>query len=114
MSSDKEEPVPLADPRAENALVRDALMEAAADVIDGGWYILGPRVSAFEEFLAMNTGSAGSVGVGSGTDALVLAMQGCGVGPGDEVVAPSHTAGPTIAAIHLAGATPVLVDIAPD
>lgn len=114
MSSDAADQVPLADPRAENALLRGALLEAAAAVIDGGWYILGPKVAAFEEQLARDVGVPGSVGVGSGTDALVLAMQGCGVSPGDEVIAPSHTAGPTIAAIHLVGATPVLVDVEPD
>lgn len=114
MSSNTEEPVPLADPRAENALVREALVQAAAAVIDSGWYILGPKVTAFEAQLAQDVGVPGAVGVGSGTEALVLAMQGCGVGPGDEVIAPSHTAGPTIAAIHLVGATPVLVEVEPD
>jgi dTDP-4-amino-4,6-dideoxygalactose transaminase len=59
-------------------------------------------------------GTAGhAVGVGSGTDALHLALRACGVGPGDRVFTVSHTAVATVAAIELAGATPVLVDIDP-
>jgi dTDP-4-amino-4,6-dideoxygalactose transaminase len=53
------------------------------------------------------------VGVGSGTDALHLALAACGVGPGDEVITVPHTAVATVAAIEMAGATPVLVDIDP-
>ncbi len=53
------------------------------------------------------------VGVNSGTDALLLALRACDVGPGDEVITVSHTAVATVAAIRLTGATPVLVDIEP-
>jgi dTDP-4-amino-4,6-dideoxygalactose transaminase len=52
-----------------------------------------------------------AIGVASGTDALILSLLACGVGAGDEVIAPSHTAVATIAAIELTGARPVLVDI---
>ena len=57
--------------------------------------------------------STGCVGVNSGTDALHLALRACGVGPGDEVITVAHTAVATVAAIRMAGATPVLVDIDP-
>jgi dTDP-4-amino-4,6-dideoxygalactose transaminase len=52
-----------------------------------------------------------AIGVGSGTDALELALRACGIGCGDEVITVSHTAVATVAAIELVGATPILVDI---
>jgi dTDP-4-amino-4,6-dideoxygalactose transaminase len=59
-------------------------------------------------------GTDHAIGVASGTDALVIALLGLGVTPGDEVITVSHTAGPTVAAIRMIGAIPVLVDIEPD
>src|SRR5579884_3919311 len=97
--------VPFADPRGDNALLGGALVEAAAAVIAGGPYVLGPAVARFE------TALAAAVGVGCGTDALTVAMSAVGVGPEDEVVVPSHTAGACVAAIRMLGAVPVLVDV---
>jgi dTDP-4-amino-4,6-dideoxygalactose transaminase len=82
-------------------------------VLASGWYILGQEVAAFEAEFAQAFGAAGCVGVNSGTDALHLALRACDVGPGDEVITVAHTAVATVAAIRLAGATPVLVDIDP-
>lgn len=103
--------VPLADPRGENALLREALIKAATSVIDSGPYILGPAVAGFERALAPALGGAAAVGVGSGTDALVLAMLAAQVLPGDEVIVPSHTAGPSVAAIRMLNAVPVFADV---
>src|SRR6266853_5641793 len=61
--------------------------------------------------MAQRLRSAGAVGVGCGTDALLLALLAAGVAAGDEVITVSHTAGPTVAAICMIGAVPVLVDI---
>jgi dTDP-4-amino-4,6-dideoxygalactose transaminase len=108
------DPIPMADPRADNALVRDELVAAATAVIERGPYILGPAVSAFESELANSLGVAGTASVGTGTDALVIAMLTLGVRPGDEVIVPSHTAGPSVAAIRIVGAIPVLVDVEVD
>lgn len=80
-------------------------------VLDSGWYILGGEVSAFEKEFAAWIGVPHGIGTASGTDALELALRACGIGPGDEVITVSHTAVATVAAIELAGATPVLVDI---
>lgn len=105
--------IPQSDPRA-NYLAHKAEIDAAiAGVLEGGWYILGREVEAFEREFAAYLGVAHVVGVASGTDALHLSLRACGVGPGDEVVTVSHTAVATVAAIELAGATPVLVDIDP-
>jgi dTDP-4-amino-4,6-dideoxygalactose transaminase len=105
--------IPLTSPLAENQRNREELLAAAARVIDSGYYILGSEVAAFEAELAASLGVSGAVGVGSGTDALVLALQAIGVGRGDEVIIPSHTAGPTAAAVAFIGAVPVLADVAP-
>ena len=86
---------------------------AVAEALDSGWYILGRQTAAFEAEFAAYTHTVGCVGVNSGTDALVLALRACEVGPGDEVISVAHTAVATVAAIRLAGATPVLVDVDP-
>ena len=83
-------------------------------VLDGGWYILGEEVTAFEHDFAAYLGAKFGVGVGSGTEALHIALRACGIGPGDEVITVAHTAVATVAAIELCGAGPVLVDIEPD
>jgi dTDP-3-amino-2,3,6-trideoxy-4-keto-D-glucose/dTDP-3-amino-3,4,6-trideoxy-alpha-D-glucose/dTDP-2,6-dideoxy-D-kanosamine transaminase len=104
-------PVPLADPASDMAAYGGAIMEAIAGVIARGTYGLGPQVVAFENEVATRAGVRGAVGVASGTDALALAMLASGVTQGDEVITVSHTAGATVAAIHMVGAVPVLVDI---
>jgi dTDP-4-amino-4,6-dideoxygalactose transaminase len=82
-------------------------------VLDSGWYILGAEVAGFEREFADYLGVGHAVGVGSGTDALQLALRACGVGVGDSVLTVSHTAVATVAAIGLCGAEPVFVDIDP-
>jgi dTDP-4-amino-4,6-dideoxygalactose transaminase len=83
-------------------------------VLTSGRYILGQEVATFEQEFADYIGVKFGIGVGSGTDALQLAMRACGVGAGDEVITVSHTAVATAAAIELSGAKPVFVDIESD
>jgi dTDP-4-amino-4,6-dideoxygalactose transaminase len=104
----------LADPAADLAPDREDILAAITRVIDRGWYVLGPEVAGFEQQMATRLGLPGTVGVASGTDALVLALLGLGIGPGQEVITVSHTAGPTVAAIRIVGAIPVLVEVEPD
>ena len=73
----------------------------------------GREVEAFEAAFADFVGVAHAIGVGSGTDAIELALRACGIGAGDLVFTVSHTAVATVAAIERAGATPVLVDVEP-
>jgi dTDP-4-amino-4,6-dideoxygalactose transaminase len=87
--------------------------DAVDRVLESGRYILGDEVGAFEEEFAAYLGVNQCVGVGSGTEALHLGLVACGIGHGDEVVTVSHTAVATAAAIELAGAKPVFVDIDP-
>ena len=102
-----------ADPRACFLAHRDEIESAVRHALEAGQYILGPAVAAFERAFAAFVGAHHAIGVASGTDALVLALRAAGIGPGDRVFTVSHTAVATVAAIELAGATPVLVDIDP-
>ena len=105
--------IPQANPHAQYASHRAEIDQAIARVLDTGRYILGEEAAAFEREFAAYLGVRFGVGVGSGTEALHLALRACGVGPGDEVITVSHTAVATVSAIELCGATPVLVDIDP-
>jgi dTDP-4-amino-4,6-dideoxygalactose transaminase len=105
--------IPLADPRGDLAHLRSDILAAVARVLDAGAYVLGSEVAEFERRIAGRFGVTGAVGVGSGTDALVLALLGLGVSSGDEVITVAHTAGATVAAIRIAGAVPVFIDIEP-
>lgn len=82
-----------------------------ANVFRGGRFILGEQTEAFEKEFAAFLGAARCIGVGSGTDALELALRACNIGPCDAVLTVAHTAVATVAAIERTGATPVLVDI---
>jgi len=93
---------------------RHELDAAVARVLDSGWFVLGAEGRAFENEFAASAGSAHAVGVGSGTDAIELALRALGISPGDEVVTQANTCVPTVAAIERAGATPVLCDVEPE
>lgn len=101
-------------PRAQYLSHKTEIDAAVARVLDKGWYILGEETRAFEEEFASYIGVNFGVGVGSGTEALHLAIVACDIGPGDEVITVAQTAVATVAAIEMAGATPVLVDIDPE
>lgn len=103
-----------ANPKAQYLSYKDEIDTAISRVLEKGWYILGEEVKAFEEKFAGYIGVSHGIGVGSGTEAIHLALATCGIGQGDEVITVSHTAVATVAAIELAGATPVLIDIEPD
>lgn len=103
-----------ADPHAQYEAHKREIDAAIAAVCASGRYILGDETKAFEAEFAAYNGVAHAMGVANGTEAIVLALRACGVGPGDEVITVSHTAVATVAAIELVGASAVLVDIRPD
>ena len=105
--------IPGANPQAQYLSHQAEIDVAIAAALGGNRYILGPEVQAFEQEFAAYLGVRYASGVGSGTEALHIAIRACGLGPGDEIITVAHTAVATVAAIELAGATPVLVDIDP-
>ena len=100
-----------ANPQAQYLLYKSQIDETIAKVLSGGRYILGDEVALFEQEFAGYLGVKNVVGVGSGTEALHIALKACGIGPGDEVVTVSHTAVATVSAIELCGASAVFADI---
>jgi dTDP-4-amino-4,6-dideoxygalactose transaminase len=103
--------IPLFDTSTPLAPLRDELIARVTAVVDGGRYILGPEVQAFEQEFADYLGVGHVVGVANGTDALTIALRAAGVGPGDEVVVPSFTFYASAEAIPPTGATPVFCDV---
>jgi dTDP-4-amino-4,6-dideoxygalactose transaminase len=105
--------VPQADPRAGYRAHQAEIDAALARMLEGGRYILGPEVETFEQEFAAYIGTRYGIGAASGTEALVLALKALDLGPDDYVATVSHTAVATVAAIELAGAKPLLIDIDP-
>jgi dTDP-4-amino-4,6-dideoxygalactose transaminase len=105
--------IPIFDLTRQYAALAPEVDAAIAGVLRRGRFILGAEVAAFEREFATYCGATHAVGVGSGTEALHLALAAAGVGPGDEVITVAHTAVATVAAVELAGARPVLVDVDP-
>jgi len=103
--------IPFGDLKRQYQNLREPIDQATADVYESGWFILGKQVEKFETEFADYCGAKYAVGVGSGTEALHLALVACGVEYGDEVITVANTCVPTISAISFAGATPILIDI---
>ncbi|HEU5102447.1 MAG TPA: DegT/DnrJ/EryC1/StrS family aminotransferase [Roseiflexaceae bacterium] len=103
--------IPFGDLKRQYESIKPELDEAAARVLAGGWYILGPEVRAFEDEFAAFCGVGHAVGVGNGTEALYLALLGLGVGAGDEVITVANAADYEPLTILQAGARPVFVDV---
>ncbi len=106
--------IPQADPGAGYRAQKAEIDAAVARALDSGWYILGREGEAFEREFAAWLGTARAVGCANGTDALALILRGMGIGEGCTVATVSHTAVATVAAIEMAGAVPLLLDIDPD
>jgi dTDP-4-amino-4,6-dideoxygalactose transaminase len=92
----------------------EAIGAAVDRVIASGWFVLGPEVEAFEREFAAACGASYAVGVGNGTDAIMLALRALDIGPGDEVITSPLSAAYSALAIMMAGARPVFADIDPD
>lgn len=102
--------IPFLDLKRVNAPHEVAIRQAIARVVDSGWYVLGEETEGFECEFAAYCGVAHCIGVANGLDALTLILRGCGIGPGDEVIVPSHTFIATWLAVSQAGAQPVPVE----
>ena len=105
--------IPLVDVRAEYEPLIPRLEAAFREVLDGKGFIRGPHYWAFQDEAASYLGVKRAIGVANGTDALVLALDALGVGPGDEVICPAFTFFATAESVVRRGATPVFADIDP-
>ena len=106
--------VPLLDLKAQYRPIRAEIMAAIESVCDEPAFILGARVADLEKDMQGYVGASHAVGVASGSDALLLALMACGVGPGDDVVTVPYTFFATAGSISRLGARPVFVDIKAD
>lgn len=105
--------VKLLDLQAQYLPLRDEIRRAIDEVCDQQVLILGPQVERFEEHLAKYCGTRHAIGVSSGTDALLCALMGIFIKPGDEVICPSFTFFATAGSIARLGAVPVFAEIDP-
>ncbi|MBA3948090.1 MAG: DegT/DnrJ/EryC1/StrS aminotransferase family protein, partial [Herpetosiphonaceae bacterium] len=105
--------VPFGDPLRQYNAMQPEIDAAASNFFRSGSYMLGLHVQAFEREWARAVGGAHGVGVGNGTDALLLALRAAGVGPGDEVITVPNAAGYTAFALRIIGACPVYADVDP-
>ncbi len=105
--------VPFLDLNAHHRAIQDEILAAIREVIESGAFASGPFVAKFEEDFAAYCHTRFAAGVGSGTDALWLALVACGIGAGDEVITVPNSFLATAEAISFSGAAPVFVDVTP-
>jgi dTDP-4-amino-4,6-dideoxygalactose transaminase len=106
--------IPIVDLRAQYACLIGEIHEAIDEVLQNQQFILGPAVSRLEQQLSAYLQCSFTVGVASGSDALLLALMALDVGPGDGVIVPPFTFFSTVSAITRLGAMPLFVDIDPE
>lgn len=104
-------PLPFIDLAAQRRRLGNRIDQAIARVLDHGDFILGPEVVELERRLGDFCGARHVITCANGTDALVLALMACGIGPGDAVLVPAFTFAATAEAVRLVGAMPVFIDV---
>ncbi len=113
MNQDISMKVPFVDLSVQHQPIQSELEQAIQSVVQKGDFVLGQALTQFEESFAHKSHTEYGVGVASGTDAIALGLQACGIGAGDEVLLPANTFVATLIGVIHAGATPVLVDCDP-
>jgi dTDP-4-amino-4,6-dideoxygalactose transaminase len=108
-----QEPVPMLDLKRQYAAIKDEIAAAVEQVMTSQHFIGGPELDAFERESAQYLGSKASIGCASGTDALWLALRGCGVEEGTSVITTPFSFFASVSAIVRCGAMPVLADVDP-
>lgn len=105
--------IPLIDLKRQYEMLSSEINEAVLEVLKSGQYILGPKVLEFERKCSEYLNIKHCIGVGNGTDALIIALESLSIGDGDEVITTPFTFFATAEAIVRVGAKPVFVDIDP-
>lgn len=105
--------IPLVDLNLQHQPIQTQIEQAIQTVLQRGDYILGQALAQFEAAFATACGVQYGIGVASGTDAIALGLQACGIGTGDEVILPVNTFIATLIGVLRTGATPVFVDCDP-
>ncbi len=105
--------VPLLDLKAQYATIRHEIEPAVQEVLETQIFIGGPKVAALESRCAEYLGMPHAVGCSNGSDAIILALDALGIGPGDEVIVPTFTFFSTAGSVSRVGATPIFADIDP-
>ncbi|MEM1184690.1 MAG: DegT/DnrJ/EryC1/StrS family aminotransferase [Planctomycetota bacterium] len=109
--------VPLLDLKAQYASLRDEIEPVVRKVIEDQWFIMGPEVAGLEEEVAAYSGTKHAIGVASGSEAILIALQamniGCGGGHNGRIICPSYTFFATAGSIWRLGSIPVMCDIDP-
>ncbi|MFM8495421.1 MAG: DegT/DnrJ/EryC1/StrS family aminotransferase, partial [Planctomycetia bacterium] len=111
MSASRDPVLMTSDPGAGYRSRKRQVLAAIEAALDGGQFILGENVTAFEEEFSTWMGGGLTVGLANGTDAVELCLRAAGVQDGDWVAVPTHTAVATATAVMRAGARPVFIDI---
>ena len=106
--------IPFVDLKTQYQGIKEEVLSEIAQVLESMQLFLGKNVQELESGFAKYCQTEFAIGVGSGTEALHLALIACDIGPGDEVITVSNTFFATFEAIALVGAIPVFVDIDPD
>ncbi len=106
--------IPLLDLKRQYATIRDEVLRVTEDVYESQMFILGKRVEEFERDFAAYCQSPHSIGVSSGTDALLIALMALGVKSGDEVIIPAYSFFATAGVVARLGGVPVFADIEPE
>lgn len=107
------QPVPMIDLVEQFESQREEILQAVTRVFESQKFILGEEVENLERDMTQYCDSRFAIGCASGTDALILALQALGVGPGDEVITSPYTFFASASSIARVGATPVFADIDP-
>lgn len=105
--------IPFYDGSASFRRVWETLQARLAEIFDHGKFSHGRQVGALEDALRAYTGARHAIACNSGTDALILLLRACGIGPGDEVVVPPFSFFATASSVALVGARPVFADLTP-
>jgi dTDP-4-amino-4,6-dideoxygalactose transaminase len=105
--------IPFFDLQRQFRAIQAEIMADLAQVCESQTFVLGPKVTEFEERIAAFTGAKFGLGVSSGTDAQLLILMALGIGPGDAVITTPFTFFATAGTVVRAGAKPIFVDIDP-